>query len=322
MQKIALLLVAVGILVALSAAALVYYALTPISTSPDEVRFVVARGQSISAIGAKLTTEGFIRHPLIFRAVVKAKGLEQLIQAGSFKLAKNQTPWQIATALTQGTDDLWITIPEGWRREEIAKYLSEQELSEFDEDEFLELTSASEGKLFPETYLVSREVTAKGIYDLLTNTFERKVVDGLSEEIEQSGHTLDEILIMASLLEREGNTPAQLNHIAGILWHRIDIGMALQVDASLQYVKGYDAKTKSWWVPPLAADKQLDSPFNTYAHPGLPPRPIANPGLDAIKAAATPDRVTDLFYIHDSSGQMHFAKTLEEHNRNVERYLR
>lgn len=284
--------------------------------------FVVPKGQSVTAIAERLHQAKLIRHPLVFRFFVKRAQLESKIQAGSFKLSPAMTPFEVAQALTKGTADTWVTLPEGWRREEIAASLARQGLPEFDEAEFLELSAASEGELFPDTYLVPREMTAKTFYSLLTNTFDKKVTQGLADEIAASEYELEQALVMASLLEREAQGYEDMRHVAGVLWGRIERGMPLQVDATLQYVKGYNEAQQTWWAPPLAVDKQLDSPFNTYQNPGLPPRPIANPGLEAIKAALDPLETTDVFYIHDRQGNIHFAKTLDEHNANIQRYLR
>ncbi|HYD35249.1 MAG TPA: endolytic transglycosylase MltG [Vitreimonas sp.] len=300
-----------------------YTQLQPASSTPtDSTTFVIPKGQAISIIGHRLAEEGLIKNPLAFRAYVKFKGLGDKLQAGSFKLNSGMSLGEIAQQLTTGTDDLWITIPEGWRVEEIADSLDRQELGSFDKDEFLELADVSEGKLYPDTYLVSRDSTAATIYNLLTNTFEQKVVEGLADEIEASGHTLEEAIIMASIIERESSGEEDMAVVSGILWNRFEIGMPLQADATLQYVKGYDKTQQSWWVPPLAVDKELNSPFNTYKNPGLPPRPIASPGAAAIKAALDPAQTNDLFYIHDRQGQIHTARTLDEHNANVQKYLR
>ena len=210
----------------------------------------------------------------------------------------------------------------GWRTEEIAQMLDRQELPEFNSEEFIKLSQGQEGYLYPDTYLIPKLSTASAIYSLLTNTFEKKVTQGLSAEISTSPKPFLEILVMASILEREAKGYEQMRQVAGVLWHRIDIGMPLQADATLQYVKGYNKTEDSWWVTPLSEDKQLKSAFNTYQNPGLPPAPIANPGIDSIKAALNPIPTTYNFYIHDRQGILHFATTLEEHNQNVQKYLR
>jgi UPF0755 protein len=288
----------------------------------EAVSFVIPKGQAISIIANRLAEENLIRSPIAFRIVVKKDSLENKLQAGSFSLSPAMSVSEIAHEMTQGTNDVWVTIPEGLRREEIAELIAEQDLPEFDEDEFLTLSAGQEGKLFPDTYLVAKQSTAETIYNILSNTFEERVVEGLAEEIEDSDYTLNEILTMASIVEREGRGYNDMRHVASILWNRFEIGMALQADATLQYAKGQNKQTGAWWDEPLAVDKQLDSPFNTYQNPGLPPRPISNPGLDAIKATLNPLNTDDLFYLHDPQGGIHYAQTLEEHNANINRYLR
>lgn len=273
-------------------------------------------------IANRLAQAGLIRNPWAFRLTVKLENLESKLQAGSFDLAPSMSLREIGQTLSQGTNDVWVTIPEGWRREEIAQSVNKLELDAYDEDEFLRLTDGLEGTLFPDTYLVPREITSQALVNLLTNTFEKKITTGLASDIEQSDTDFSTTLTLASLIEREARGYEEMRHVAGILHNRIAIGMALQVDATLQYSKGYSASQQSWWVPPTAADKAVDSPFNTYLHPGLPPRPICNPGLDAIRAALDPLETDDLFYLHDTQGVVHYGRTLEEHNSNIVRYLR
>jgi UPF0755 protein len=311
------------ILLLAAAIAVISSQFQPVSSTPQpKVKFVIPKGQAVSVIASNLQEAGLIRHPLALRAELRRKGLEDKIQAGSFDLSPSMSLSEIAQTLTTGTNDVWVTLLEGWRREEIADSLDRQELPAFDKEKFLELSASSEGTLFPDTYLVPREATAEQLYSLFTNTFDRKVTQGLADEIKASDHDWNDVLIMASIVEREARGLTQMKEVAGILWHRLEIGMPLQADATLQYAKGYDKKESAWWVPPLGADRQLDSPFNTYQHPGLPPRPIANPGLDALTATLQPNQTNNLFYIHDSDGKLHYAQTLEEHNRNIERYLR
>jgi UPF0755 protein len=270
-----------------------------------------------------LAEQKLIKHPLVFRVAAKISGQESKLQAGSYKLSQAMTPEELVTTLTQGSEDIWLTILEGWRAEEVAESIEELELPDFDADEFLSQvkTNNLEGTLYPDTYLIPREFTARQIISLLTNTFEEKVAK-LDQEVASSKLSLKDALILASLIERESRGLEEMRQVAGVLHNRLDLGMPLQVDATLQYVKGYDATKKNWWVPPTAADKQLVSPFNTYLNPGLPPQPIANPSIDALTAALEPADNDYLFYIHDRSGQIHLAKDLDAHNENVNRYLR
>jgi UPF0755 protein len=288
----------------------------------NKTQFAIPRGQAVSVIASRLKEEGLIKSSLIFRLVVKQQGLEKKLQSGSFQVSPAMTPAEIAIRLTQGTDDTWVTILEGWRREQVANSLEEYDLSSFDAQEFLDLSMGQEGYIFPDTYLFSKESTAAKVYQVIKNNFEKKVIIDLEDEIKQSERSFDEALVMASIVEREARGYEEMRHVAGILWNRYDIDMALQADATLQYVKGYDKQTQSWWEPPLGADKNLDSPFNTYLHPGLPPQPICNPGLDAIKASLDPLETADFFYLHGRNGEIHYGKNLEEHNANVQQYLR
>ena len=294
----------------------------PVSSGERQAQtFIIPKGQAVITIGERLTEAGLIKNPLIFRAVVVQQDLGTKIQAGSFSLSPNMSTVEIAQALTQGTEDVWITLLEGWRAEEMAAYLTKkEELTAFDAQEFIDSAAAYDGTLYPDTYLIPREMTAEPLVLLLVNTFEARMTSKLSDELAATDRDFEDILVMASIVQREARDPEQMRHVAGILWNRIDIGMALQVDATLQYIKGTPSE---WWPTPLSADKQLVSAYNTYQNPGLPPGPISNPGLDALRATADPLEVDDLFYIHDPvTGSMYYATTIEEHNQNVNKYLR
>lgn len=322
-KYLVVILVGLMILGGASAASAWWYLTQPAAKSSQEtVSFVIPKGQALSIIASRLHEAGLIRHPLVFRAIVRQQNLGSKIQAGSFELSPAMSTEEIAVALTEGTNDVWITLLEGWRMEEIADYLDEQGLPAYDKQQFLEIAADSEGYLYPDSYLIPKLATAQQIHSLLRNTFSTKVEVGLAPEIDAANRSLEEVVIVASILEREGRGYEQMRVIAGVLENRIELGMPLQVDASLQYIKGYDSRRQDWWVPPTAADKQLNSPFNTYQNPGLPPQPIANPSLDAVKAALNPVETDYLFYIHDNQGVVRFAETLEEHNQNIDQYLR
>ena len=152
-------------------------------------------------------------------------------------------------------------------------------------------------------------------------TFDQKISE-LLPEIKRQGKTVEEVVILASLIQREASTLEQMKMVSGILLNRLEIGQALQVDATLQYLAGQNQTTGKWWISPSPALKQSDSPFNTYLNPGLPPSPICNPGLDALTAAVYPTKSNNLYYLHDDSGRMYYSQTYDEHLRNIERYLR
>lgn len=315
---------AVAAVVTVSAAvAWAFTQLQPANASQTATtKFVIPKGQAVAVIATRLQEEELIKNALVFRILAKVEGFETKLQSGSYDLSPAMTPSEIGGVLTEGANDAWVTILEGWRVEEIAESIDSQELTLFDPQEFIALAKSDEGKMFPDSYLVPREYTAKQLHALLLSTFETKVEMGLADEIAASERDFDDILVMASIVEREGRGLEQMRQVAGILWNRIDIGMPVQADATLQYIAGYNKAEKDWWSPPDVAVKSVQSPYNTYLNPGLPPRPIANPSLDAIKATLNPAQSDYLFYIHDLEGRMHYAETLDEHNANVQRYLR
>lgn len=284
--------------------------------------FIVPKGQSISTIGRRLQDAGLIKSAIAFRFEVWQKDEAPKIQAGTFSLAPSMTYDQLFQAMTTGTNDVWITIPEGWRVEEVADSLDKAQLDAFKKDEFLQLAKNQEGYLFPDTYLVPRAATATAIFHLMRDNFDKKVTNGLASDIQASGKSLDDIVTLASLVQREARQAQTMKMVAGILDNRLQLGMALDVDATLQYIRGYNPIVQSWWDEPLADTKDSKSLYNTYKYPGLPPHPIDSPGLDAITAVLHPTPSDYLFYVTDRQGVMHYAKTLAEHNVFVQKYLR
>lgn len=294
----------------------------PNPSKQEKVTFVIPRGQSVSAIGKRLQDQGLIKNSFAFKYVVWRDKLSNKIQAGSFMLSPSMSVDEVAQQLTTGTNDIWITVLEGWRVEEIADMLGNQNLDSFDKQQFLNLAKDHEGYLFPDSYLIPRSASADMIFTLLNNTFDKKVKQGLSSEIAQSGQNLDQVITLASIVQREAREFDQMKQVAGILQNRLNKGMGLYVDATLQYAKGYDSTLKTWWPEALIVDKESSSPFNTYKVAGLPPHPISNPGLEAIRAVLTPQKTNDLYYLHDRQGNIHTAATLEEQNRNTSLYLK
>jgi len=281
--------------------------------------FVVKPGESLSTIANNLAKEDLIRNKLVFYFVVKQLGIEKRIQAGDFRLSPSMNTYQIAKAFTHGTLDIWLTIIEGLRKEEIAQIVS-QNLN-IPEIEFLK--DAREGYLFPDTYLIPRTATVGGIIDILTNNLYKKFTDTLKQKAARNGLTEKQVLILASLVEKEARHDADRQKVASIILKRWRADWPLQIDATVQYAIGYQADTKSWWKTTLSQnDLEIDSPYNTYTNKGLPPTPIANPGLSSIEAVVNADENTPYwYYLSDKNGTMHYARTLEEHDANIKRYL-
>ncbi len=322
MKRLFLLLTSLILLLFFLILAGLEYCLTqPNYHQSEKIKFIVTKGDTINQIAHRLYQKKLIYQPFIFKFAVKQAGVAHQIKAGSFSFDGKLSPMMLAKKLTEKPEDTWIRILEGWRREEIANYLERQPLTAFDKKEFLRLTRDKEGYLFPDTYLVAKETTTKALVNLLLNTFDQKVKRGLAQTITASPHSLKEAIIVASLLEREAKGETQMRHVAGIIYNRLDIGMPLQIDATLQYAQGWSQRKQSYWSSPSAALKRIDSPYNTYRQVGLPPQPIANPGLLAIKAALDPLKTKDLYYLHAPDGHIYYARTLAGHNRHIARYL-
>ncbi|MCA9369668.1 MAG: endolytic transglycosylase MltG [Pseudomonadales bacterium] len=295
--------------------------LQPVSGDTTTVTFIVKKGESAASIADRLAEQGLVKNAQVFRYYARLNDLIPLFQSGSFQLSPAMDAHQLAQQLTQGTEDIWITILEGWRPEEVATYLLSLGLPEETQTTLLTAAETQPQLLYPDTYLIPRQIEPATLKSLLENTYQTKIVDQYESEITASSHSLEELVAMASLVQREARDPEDMRKVAGILWKRIEIDMPLQVDATLQYARGQDAQG-AWWSPPLAIDKELDSPFNTYVNVGLPPHAISNFGQAAFSAALNPILGDDLFYIHAPDGTMYYAQTYDEHLQLVNRYLR
>lgn len=281
--------------------------------------FVVQSGEGIRSIATRLKNEGIIKDQIGFFILVKLLKLDSNLQAGDFRLNPAQSAREVVEQLTHGTEDIWVTILEGWRNEETALLLA-KELS-IPESEYLKF--AREGYMFPDTYLLPKEASAAGVVKIFEDNFNKRVDARILNGFQTQGLSLAKAVVLASIVEREGNSATDRPLIAGVLLKRLKNDWPLQADATIQYVLGYQAVDKTWWKKALTdADKEIKSPFNTYSDTGLPPTPICNPGLMSLSAVAFPQESDYWYYLHDLEGKVHFARTLEEHNANIEQYLR
>jgi UPF0755 protein len=306
-----------------------WWAIQPASSlkpAPAEI-FVIQKGESLTSVADRLKKEDLIRSSLAFKILILTKGLANNIQAGDFRLKPSLTAEEVAYILTHGSLDVWLTFPEGWRREEFGRRLAAN-LDDFDYQEFLDLTEEMEGYLFPDTYLIPKEASPSAAIKIFTKNFDKKFSPDLEAAAKVKGLTKKQVVIFASIVEREARSEENRSLIAGILLKRWRKGWALQADATVQYAKANQQSTISnqqltnWWPKVKKEDLQIDSPYNTYKYPGLPPTPICNPGLASIKAVINPEESDYWFYLADPSGTVHYAKTNEEHNENIEKYLR
>lgn len=318
MKKIFSVIIGIGLLFALGTFIWIKQSLMPVAAADKTQKiFVVAKGTGIKAIGNALYHNGLIKSPLVFYLTVKRLGIENNIQAGDFRLSPSMDTIRIAKSLTQGSLDLWITIPEGKRAEEVADLLKEQ-VPAYDPT-WIESLVKQEGYLFPDTYMIPRNADLSIILKIFQRNFDIKYSQlNLNPA---NSLTKQQIVIIASMIEREARHVKDQPLVASVIFNRMRINMPLQIDATVQYALGYQPDAKRWWKKDLTfQDLKISSPFNTYTNIGLPPGPIASPGLSALQAAVNPAKTNYLYYISDKSGQNHYAKTIEEHNANIKKY--
>lgn len=311
------------------------------STTVEPVEFVVAPGETANDIATRLSAAGLIRQPILFRILVRWRGLDQQIQAGRYVLSPTMTMSEILMVLQSGkvVDDIQITIPEGLRLEEIATIIaaaglvSEEEFlavardgDRFRDDYFLlnSLPSGAtlEGYLFPDTYRFAPSADAETIVRKLLDRFVEQY-STIERSVRVPGVTVHQIVTMASIIQREAVLLSEMPKISAVFWNRLKPQFAptfggglLGADATVQYALGYDPVEGTWWQRELTVEElAIQSPYNTRVTPGLPPGPIAAPGLAALTAAAQPDESSPyLFFVAscERDGSHKFATTIEE----------
>ncbi|MEK7129097.1 MAG: endolytic transglycosylase MltG [Patescibacteria group bacterium] len=280
----------------------------------DMVR--VEKGLGLKEISAGLYEKKVIKSPVLFKIYAYLLRSDKRVVAGDYLFTEAAALPRVVWRLTQGEFNLTpvkVTIPEGATLSKIAA-IFEKEIPLFDRSKFLAETKGKEGYLFPDTYLFFPNVSTGEIITDLENNFNKKM-ETLKDDVTKSGHSISDIITMASILEHEARTSDDRKIIAGILWKRIQIGMALQVDAPFVYESGkgtYSLTTK---------DLKTDSPYNTYTRRGLPAGPIGNPGLDSILAAIYPKDSPYLYYLSDREGNVYYSATFDKHKKNKVLYI-
>lgn len=272
-----------------------HFIFSPPSNFPTGTVVNIGEGAGLRSVSRELKDAGVIRSRAAFEAAVIIFGGERRIIPADYLFDVREPSWSIARRVSRGDRHLApvkATIPEGFDRGNIADLFSSR-LTAFNKSEFLRLTEGREGYLFPDTYFFFTNDTEEEVINSMEKNYEKKVAP-LREDIAKTGRTEHEIVIMASVIEREAEGTEDRGHISGILWRRLKIGMALQADAAPE----------------------------TYKERGLPKAPIANPGLDSIRAAINPIETPYLYYLHDQEGNIYFAKTFAEHRANIEKYLK
>ncbi len=290
--------------------------LAPVSYFPSGSYVTVPEGSTLKEVGEIFESRGIVRNAWTFRQAARLMGNDRAVPAGVYYFGREQNILQVAMRVVTGafeTTPVRVLIPEGSTTRDIARILFEK-LPDFDRRAFLQATESKEGYLFPDTYFFMPSDSTEAILSVFNNAYHTRIAK-LQKQIEASGHSELEILTMASILEKEASKTLDRQKIAGVLWHRIDIGMPLQVDAVFPYIIN-----KNTFEVTLD-DLKIDSPYNTYKYKGLPPGPINNPGLDSITAALNPVKSEYVFFLSDLDGNFHFATNYEAHMANKKKYL-
>ena len=292
-----------------------YQIFTPLNSQSTEQTFIIKKGEGLREIAADLEKEGLIRNKIYFKYYVIYQGWAARLQAGQYTLSPSLNITQIAETIVKGkaaSQEITITIPEGFTLKQIDARLTKAGLIEAGE---LLKQSQLEGYLFPDTYRFNQEATLDEIISKMRDNFDRKLDEDLRNEIAKQGKTLKEIIIMASLLEKEVATDQDRQIVSGIFWQRLKNSYPLESCATIAYILGIDKWRYSM------TDTKVESPYNTYQNIGLLPGPICNPGLSAIEAAVYPEPSDYYFFLSKPDGQTVFSQTLEEHNENKAKYL-
>lgn len=305
----------------------------PLDVSGQEQPFTIDIGESVDSVSNHLQSVGLLRDAESFRAYLIYSGLDTSIQAGEYQLSTAMSAMDIAHELQDATpEEVTFVVLPGWRVEEIADSLSTSGLP-ITADEFLAATkkpprqydfldgaNSVEGFLYPDSYIFSRNLSsAEEMVNEMVRNFALHLTSDLTNGFQKQNLTVYQAVTLASMVEREAVKEEEQALIASVYLNRLKIGMKLDADPTVQYAIGYNFLQQTWWTNPLSLiDLQVNSVYNTYRYEGLPPTPIANPSLSALRAVASPAETNYLFFRArcDGSGFHEFSETFDEHLAN------
>jgi len=297
------------------------------SATGQPVLITVKQGMNVQQIGDNLHQHGIISNVTVFRVAAKLKGLENSLQAGDYAIVPGTGMSRVLQMMSQGeTAYQQLTVPEGYTIDQIADLLEKKRLgaaSQFKasaqktkvQDTFSPDSAvkyAVEGYAFPNTYRFSSGTSEEQILTLMLKEFDKQITPEMTDRAQALGLSMRDVIILASLVEKEAQLPQDRPIIAAVFMNRLKMGMPLQSCATIQYILGYPKPELS------VQDTKLSSPYNTYQNMGLPPGPIANPGLAAIQSVLYPAQTDYLYFVADQQGAHHFSKTYEEHLITIE----
>ena len=329
-RKRTVIMVAIGLILAVIAGGAYWYGeqMKPVASADAKPQTIkVKPGMTSGAIADALLEKGLIRNRTAFLLAARQAGLDKSLQAGEYAVSRAMTVEQIIEVMAKGiTVYSEFTVPEGFTVEQIAALLEEKGLarkerflalardySPFDKRERSNVKYRAEGFLFPDTYRISRGASEEMILQTMAQEFSRKFTPELQAKAQSIGLSAYEVIVLASLIEREVQLAKERPMVARVFLNRIKIGMPLQSCATIQYILGYAKEELT------IADTQLPSPYNTYLHQGMPPGPVANPGLSSIQAALNPAEGDWLYFVIDGkTGGHRFSRSLAEHEAAIQ----
>ncbi len=284
---------------------------------PKGTVFQISKNSGLKAVASRLKDQGFVKSSNLFIFYSIIFGGTKSIKAGEYNMETRDSAITLAWRLNHadfGFKQKKITIREGLNHFELTELLLKY-FTKLDKNELLDLTSKFEGYLYPDTYFWPENITANNIITDMNSLF-KKNTEKIKAEVEKQNINFDKIIKIASIVEKEAHKDEDRKLIAGILEKRLSINMPLQVDVTFYFIDP-NREEKI-----LIKDTKIDSPYNLYKNKGLPPTPICNPSINAILATINPTDSDYLYYLSDSDGVLHYAKTLDEHNENKYKYLR
>lgn len=293
-----------------------FYLLPPKNFGQDRI-IEIEKDIGSFEIAKFLKQENIVKSSTFLHIAIILNGGERRVRAGDYLFESPINVFRVAKRITEGEFGFTprkVTLPEGLTVNEMSSIL-ESKLINFSTTTFVNLGREKEGYLFPDTYLLRPTARAEEVISLLESTFEKRIAE-MSSEIVSFNKPLKDIVNMAAILEEEAKDEKSRRIISGILWKRIRLGMPLQVDAVFRYINGKTSEELT------QEDLKIDSPYNTYLYRGLPPAPITNPGSESLRAAVTPIDTPYLYFLTGKDNEMYYAKTLDEHVKNKEKYLK
>ena len=304
------------------------FLMLPPTSSEEAVNFEVPIGSSSLAIAKRLVAQKLIRSEYAFRLVVRHRGTSRRLHAGTYALRRNMALWHIVDEFEKGHVTLvsW-TVPEGltasataelWGTRGFGTADAFQKASESPRllKQFGLEGKTIEGYLFPNTYKFAKGTTAEKVVEMMLNEFRQRWTEKFDKDARNLGLTAYEVVTLASVIEKEAQSKSERPRIASVFHNRLTRKWRLQADPTVLYALGNPKRLLT------KADLRVDSPYNTYKHRGLPPGPIANPGIDSIIAALRPEKTDYLYFVAIGEGKHHFSKTLSEHNRMIRKIRR